>query len=80
MDVGAADFTVIFSAGATRHEAIAEIDQTAKGHERKQNRLFEAHGVGNLGFFFENTAFPDMRSASGTGFIQENRFFEKTAF
>ena len=79
MDISAANFTVIFSAGAPRHETVTKIDQTPQGYKRKQNRLLETHGMGNLSFFFKNTPIPDMRPTSRTGFFQENRFFEKTA-
>ena len=60
MDIGAADLTMVFTAGAAAHQAITKINQTAQGYERKQNRLFESHGVGNTGLFFQNRCFADM--------------------
>ncbi len=36
--------------------------------------------MGNVGFFFKNTPFPDMGAASSAGFFQKNRLFEKAPF
>ena len=76
MNIGAADFTVVFAAGAAGHQAIAKIDQTAQGDEGKENRLFEGNGVGNTGLFFQNGRFPNMGPQTRLVIAQKNRLFE----
>ncbi len=69
MNVRAANFTVIFSTGATGHEAITKIDQTAQCDKGEKNGLFQRHRVGNAGLFFENGGLPNMGPQAQSGFF-----------
>ncbi len=70
---------MVLGARAARHQTVAEIDEAAKGHERKQDCLFEPHGVGAAGALFQDRALADVRPQAHGGLFQKNSPSEKTA-
>ena len=73
MNIGTADLAMVLATGAAGHQAITKINQTTQGYERKKNRLFESHGVGNTGLFFQNRCFANMGPQPRLIFAQKNR-------
>ena len=72
MNVGGADFAVVFAAGAAGHEAVAKIDETAEGDVGEEDGLFEAYGVGAAGLLFDEAARPHMRAAAHGGAVEQH--------
>ncbi len=79
MDVGTAHLAVVAAAGASGHQAVAEVDQAAQGHERKQDGLLQPHRVGNPGLLFQDGTGPHMGARTGLGPFQKNGIFKEAA-
>ena len=80
MNVSAAHFTVILSAGSAGHQAITEIDQAAKRDKGKQDGLFQRNRMRTVCLFFQNGSFSYMGAITHHNIVQKNRIPEKTAF
>ena len=80
MNVGRADFAVIFSARSARHQGVAEINQTARRHIGQEQCLLEADGMRSSCLFFHQRARPHMRRAAHIDSLQESSSGKKTAF
>jgi len=64
MDIGTAHFTMIITTGPAGHEAVAEIDQTAKRLQKGKDGLFQSNRVRAAYLFFKDASFADMSSHS----------------
>ena len=80
MDIGTAHFTMIITTGPAGHEAVAEIDQTAKRYKREKDGLFQSDRVRAAYLFFKDASFADMSSHSHIRFIQKDGLAEEAAF
>jgi len=80
VNIGASHLAVVLAARPSRHEAIAEVDETAKGDERKEYGLLYAHTVCTARFFLKYTAFTHVGSEAHVRLFEEDGPVEISAF
>ena len=80
VNIGTPDFTVIFPAFPSCHEAVTKVDETPQSDKRKKNGLFQAHAVGPVGLLFEDACLTNMGTQSHIGFGKKHRPLEVAAF
>ena len=78
MDVGAPHLAVIPAAGPPGDQGVAEVDQAAQRDERKEDGLFQSHGVAAVRLFLEEAPLPNLGAGSHIRPIQEHGGFEKS--
>ena len=79
MDVGAAHLAVVLPAGAARHQAVAEVDQTAEGDEGEKNGLLQADAMGAAGLLLQEAALAHLRRRGPGWTVRGKRMVEVAA-
>ena len=79
MDIGGADFGVVFGRGSARHEDIAEINQRSEFHEWEKDCLLDADRMGDAGLFLQDATGACVEPVACFGFVQKAAAIEKTA-
>ena len=68
------------AARATRHEAVAKIDEAAGSNEREKDRLLESNRMRRVGFLFQKCAGAYMGGTSNVRAVKKGGSGEVTAF
>ena len=70
---------MVVHAGAAGHQTVAEVDQAAQGHVRKQHRLLKPDAVPERDMLFQQRAGADMRAGSGIDVVKQGGVIKKSA-